>query len=209
MTTGEQLYDYPRDVIEAIGVYMPENSWVIAQPDRSGIGTPFYSVSQRLRSNANVINILLAGEEYAPLGIVDPNTLAVGLWLRGQRQVTPVALGLFSLLNSERYNPAHVIEVLNGDSNKHQAGHGNVEVFKTTGRNIGTISPILDRDKLQNFATVDFSAELLNELAKPHSAVAYPVGGKGNKHYVARAEHFLPAYAKFLAEENIHTNLHP
>jgi hypothetical protein len=207
MTTGEQHADYPKEVIEAIGEHMPEKSWVVTQPDRLGAGTPFYSISNALRRNTDVINILLNGEEHARLGIVDPNTMAVGLWLRGQRQITPEKLGLFSLRAQDKYDPSHVLEVLGGNALEHQVGHGSVNLVSATGRGAGTISPILDRVHLQGFTTIDFSAQLLDEITQPSTAVAYPIGGKGYKYYVANGQYFVPAFARFLAEENVPTNL--
>jgi hypothetical protein len=208
MKFDEQGVDYPREIVEAIGGYMPPNSWVVTQPGRRYASQPGYSsVANDLRGNDDVIATLLDGEQYARLSIVTPNTMAVGLWLREQRRTTPIRLGLFSLHPEERYDPAYVVEVLGGDPSEHQASHNSVNLLAATGRGSGTISPILEREKLLRFSTVDFSAQLLGAIEKPDVAVAYPLGGKGNKHFVARGQYFIPAYAQFLAAEKIPTNL--
>lgn len=203
-----QLPNDLREVIVEIGEDIPHGSWTIEQVARTDMSrtSPFFELAMELRGRQGVIDRLLNGEKHASLEIITPNTMVVGLYLRNQRQVHTNKYGMFSSLSSERYSPSHVVEVLNGSSNE-VPNHSPIDLMKVTGRQRGTISPIIGREYLEKFTAIEFSIELTNQISAPNIAVAYPLGGKDLLYYVARGSDFISAYAGLLARANVKNNL--
>lgn len=202
----EQLPQNLKETVEELTGPMPEGSWAIQETASDRYRrTPFFSIPIFLRDSANVINDILGGEKNASLRIIDTKTMALGLYPEG-RTVPAIRYGLFSYPKNDRYDPEVVKKALNGYS-RDVVLPGRVNLREVTGRGEGTISPILGKDHLKNFAVVDINQPLVDSITVPNGAVAYALGTEKLLYFCARGNDFLAAYQKLLSNLGVSFNL--
>ncbi len=203
----DQLPDDLRRVVEELTSEIPANSWAIEQTARTRTSrfSPFFSVEDELRVSPNVVQKLLGGDIHGSLRIVPSKTMAIGLYPGGRRTEEAIRLGLFSLPEKSRYDPNAVKKALGGQPSD-VVLHNRVDVVRIAGRVHGAVSLILAEQHLRNFSVVEISSTLTEEIQRPHSAVAYPLGGKDLLYFCARGPEFLQAYGNLLSKMNIRAN---